>query len=108
MASNLNAERTRKVQLERFEKFISKEAWTDINLYSQLYKERQDGTPVVQLTVYSLPSVDPNNTDAVKFEDATKDLSLYAPAAVGQVFGPSWSTHWFKGIIRLISSKLIN
>jgi alpha-mannosidase len=90
---SLNAEKLRKIQTERIEKFVSKEAWTDINLFSKLYKSRD--ASAVTLEVFSCPEVDPNHTDKFTYEEAVKQE--FKPAQVGQSFGPTWATHWFKG-----------
>jgi alpha-mannosidase len=88
-----NSEKLRKITIERVEKFLSKDAWTDINLFSKLYKHRSQDA--VKLQVYSVPDTDPNFTDKAKLEDVVGQT--FVPANVGQAFGPSWSTHWFKG-----------
>jgi alpha-mannosidase len=90
---SLNAEKLRKITTERIEKFLSKEAWTDINLFSKLYKARDSSA--VTLAVYSVPDTDPNQTDKFTYDEAIKQQ--FVPTQTGQSFGPTWSTHWFKG-----------
>lgn len=90
-----NSEKLRKITIERVEKFLSKDAWTDINLFSKLCKSRSQNA--VKLQVYSVPDTDPNYTDKAKLEDIVGQK--FEPATVGQAFGPSWSTHWFKGVL---------
>lgn len=89
-----NSEKLRKITIERVEKFLSKEAWTDINLFSKLYKCRNQSA--VKLQVYSVPDTDPNFTDKVKEADVLNQN--FVPASIGQSFGPEWATHWFRGM----------
>ena len=90
-----NAEKSRKVQLERAEKFIARgDQWSDINLHAHLYKKRD--AQAVSLSYWSVPNPNPRQTDRVTFEEAS--VQHYTPTTVGELeFGPSWSTHWFKG-----------
>ncbi|XP_031572230.1 alpha-mannosidase 2C1-like [Actinia tenebrosa] len=73
--------------LERAEKFISNQFFSDINLYSRLYPK---SLPVTSITHYAAPG-------RITYEEAVK--GEYSPAKVGESFGPTWSTHWFKVII---------
>jgi alpha-mannosidase len=93
----------RRITLERAEKYLSKETWTDVNLFGKLYKAR-DPTAVA-IAVWSVPIVDPNNTDIIKYEEAIKQN--FASTSVGTSFGPSWSTHWFKGTDLNLENKII-
>lgn len=45
----------------------------------------------VKLTVYSPPDL-----SRPSFKDATSKSFAFRPTQVGESFGPSWSTHWFK------------
>ncbi|KAK7493075.1 hypothetical protein BaRGS_00015596 [Batillaria attramentaria] len=74
----------RRTTLERAEKFISTHHFTDVNLRSRLYPEK---VPVTSIHHFAAP-------DRVPFEQA-KD-GTYKPVKVGQTFGPTWSTHWFR------------
>ena len=47
--------------------------------------------PYVRLSVWDAPG-----TERPTFKDATSKENNYRPAHVGDVFGPSWSTHWFR------------
>jgi alpha-mannosidase len=87
--------------VERAEKFISPVYWSKVNLYSRLYASAK--LPLSELVVYSL--------DAHKqcsFGEAKARLSLpdARQAQVGQSFGPTWSTHWFRVEFRIDSQFL--
>lgn len=92
---HLNSQRIRSITNDRVEKFLSKVEWTDCNLYSALYTKRDSKS--VHLKVYSITDIDPNETDRVSYKDAIK--GEYKETKVGESFGPSWTTHWFKGIL---------
>lgn len=97
MEENTNAEKMRKITIERAEKFLSKEEWKDVNLWGKLYSAACPDS--VKLKVWSVPDTDPNNTDRVSYEDMRKQPeSAFREAKIGETFGPEWSTHWFKGI----------
>lgn len=98
---HLNANKLRDITTERVEKFLSPTEWTDVNLFSTLYPKKCSNS--VQLKVYSITDFDPNETDKVTYEDAIK--GTYRDAKIGEHFGPSWSTHWFKGM-KLFSLKI--
>ncbi|CAB3990286.1 alpha-mannosidase 2C1-like [Paramuricea clavata] len=76
--------KSRRCTFERAEKFISKLYFSDINLQSRLYSKT---CPVLELLHCSVDG-------RVKYEDAMQ--CQFSPAKVGDKFGPSWSTHWFK------------
>ncbi|MCJ1414392.1 Glycoside hydrolase, 38 vacuolar alpha mannosidase [Xylographa parallela] len=59
------------------------------NLRGALYEGRASGEQHVKLSVYS-----PHNLARPTFQDATKNE--FKPTKIGESFGPSWSTHWFK------------
>lgn len=71
--------------LERADKFISPLYFTDVNLYGQIYPETKNLT---SLTVFSTP-------DRIPFKEASKRTD-YIPTSVGSLFGPTWTTCWFK------------
>ena len=56
-----------------------------------LYENRVAGGEHIKLFVYSVP-----NLARPTFKEATSDQSVFQPTAPGKVFGPSWSTHWFR------------
>jgi alpha-mannosidase len=71
---------------DRLAGFISKDQWQGINLLSVLYKKRYTD---LQIEVYSVP-----NLERPCFQNAT--ANKFRPTKVGESFGPSWSTHWFR------------
>ncbi|KAI9003260.1 alpha-mannosidase 2C1-like protein [Gaertneriomyces semiglobifer] len=85
----------RSITIERLQKFIQQGQFEDVNLRSALVSERSEGA--VSLSVYSVP-----DGKRIPFAEAIK--GDYQPARVGQSFGPTWSTHWFKVTIGIPSS----
>uniref|UniRef100_A0A2R5LBB2 alpha-mannosidase n=1 Tax=Ornithodoros turicata TaxID=34597 RepID=A0A2R5LBB2_9ACAR len=80
--------KNRRSTLERAEKFISPLYFTDVNLFGRIYPEQR---PFTSLNVFSTP-------DRISFSEATKHAD-YEPATVGQNFGPTWTTCWFKVVV---------
>ncbi|PKY21567.1 hypothetical protein RhiirB3_409571 [Rhizophagus irregularis] len=78
----------RGITVDRCEKFISRNYYSDVNLRSQLYKDREDSKDYIKLHVYSVPHL-----KRITFKEAVK--GEYKKAERGDHFGPSWSTHWF-------------
>ncbi|XP_076466498.1 alpha-mannosidase 2C1-like [Babylonia areolata] len=74
----------RRTTLERAEKFISTHHFADINLRSRLYPDKRE---VTSLTHYAAPG-------RIPYEEAIK--GTFGEAKIGQEFGPTWSTHWFR------------
>ena len=67
--------------------------------YRVMYEGRVSGTEYIQLSVYSPP-----NLTRPTFKDATsKD---FRETKVGESFGPSWSTHWFRIKLKVPSNLL--
>jgi alpha-mannosidase len=79
---------------DRIEQFYSTGQWEKRNLLAMMYEGVFSGPPHVQLWTWPAPGLSrPSFKDAVDGE--------YEPAKVGDTFGPSWSTHWFKVVIRV-------
>lgn len=76
----------RRTTLERAEKFISTEYFTDVNLTGRLYPKKE---PVGSVKHWAAPS-----GRYTPYEEAIKQK--YKPVKVGQSFGPTWATHWFQ------------
>ncbi|KAK6187507.1 hypothetical protein SNE40_005515 [Patella caerulea] len=74
----------KRTTLERADKFISSHHFTDINLRSRLYPEKQ---PLVSIQHYATP-------DRIPYSQAISQT--FKDTQVGHSFGPTWSTHWFK------------
>lgn len=73
----------RGITVERCEKFLSRNFYSDVNLRSQLYKDREDSKDHIKLRVYSVPDL-----KRVTFEKAKE--GDYKKAERGDTFGPSW------------------
>lgn len=59
---------------------------------SMLREGTASGPPHVKLSVWSAP-----NLTRPTFKEATSHE--FKPTSVGQAFGPSWSTHWFRVVL---------
>jgi len=64
---------------------------------SKIEPKRASGHPHIKLEVYSPPDL-----SRPTFKDATSHD--FRPAHVGESFGPSWSTHWFRVRLTVPSS----
>lgn len=64
--------------------------YRDLNLAGFLDRARINDGDHVRLEVYSVPDL-----KRPLFKDAIADAD-WKEASIGQSFGPSWSTHWFK------------
>lgn len=64
--------------------------------HSKLHEAKASGSDWIKLSVYSPPDL-----SRPTFKDATSHS--FKPTHVGESFGPSWSTHWFK--VRLTVPK---
>ncbi|XP_075713979.1 alpha-mannosidase 2C1 isoform X2 [Rhinoderma darwinii] len=76
--------KNRKATLERVEKFISELYFTDCNLRGRLYGST---CPVDSLSYFLTEK-------RISYDDAVKND--FQTAHVGQTFGPTWWTCWFK------------
>ncbi|XP_068131706.1 alpha-mannosidase 2C1 [Hyperolius riggenbachi] len=76
--------KNRRTTLERVEKFISDVYFTDCNLRGKLFGET---CPVDSLSCHL-------TKERITYDDAVK--RDFQPAQVGQTFGPTWWTCWFK------------
>lgn len=92
-------ERERGVYLRRAELFLEASHHPQRNIHRHLYDHR-DST-AVQLSVWS-PTL-PEDHDPPSFEEAIRQD--YRPTAVGQEFGPAWSTHWFRVQVTIPSGE---
>lgn len=78
----------------RIGNFLSDNQWKDVNLQSTLYDLHVAGPPHVHLEVWSAPG-----QSRPTFEEATSHH--FKPTKVGQAFGPSWTTHWFRCTVNI-------
>lgn len=82
----------KRTTFERAEKFVSSMYFKDINLHGRLYPKVQ---PVDSISHYAAP-------DRITVDNAMKQI--YQPCSIGQSFGPSWSTHWFRVELKIPKS----
>jgi len=87
MAEEHSARKNWRCTLDRAENFISPHHFSDINLLSRLYPKK---LPVSSLTHYAAPG-------RVTYNEAIS--GKFVVAQVGDSYGPTWSTHWFKVVI---------
>ena len=80
----------RGITLERFDKFTSKDFFADVNLTSCLIKFKSEAA--VQLQAYQVPDL-----KRITFQEALK--GEYSASKVGDTFGPTWTTIWFKVVV---------
>ncbi|KAI9845832.1 MAG: Glycoside hydrolase, 38 vacuolar alpha mannosidase [Sclerophora amabilis] len=74
---------------DRLNVFTGDNQYSKKNLRSMLDEGRATGNDYVKLSVYSVPDL-----ARPSFKEATSHE--FKPANVGDSFGPSWSTHWWK------------
>lgn len=77
----------------RLRQFTARQGeYADLNLAHYLDRQRENRIEYVDLRVFSVPGC-----KRPSFEEAM-DLAAnkWKPARVGDVFGPSWTTHWFR------------
>ncbi|KAK7729560.1 Glycoside hydrolase, 38 vacuolar alpha mannosidase [Botryosphaeria dothidea] len=78
-----------KIYLDRLRQFTSGGQYESQGLLPKITEGRASGGDHVKLYVYSPP-----NLTRPTFKEATRHD--FRPAAIGEWFGPSWSTHWFR------------
>lgn len=91
-----------RIYLDRLDKFISSSSYTSVNLYGKLVEyQSMEG---IETFVQSIKTDGENpNFDTV----INGEFRLTGP---GEEFGPTWSTHWFKVIIRVpteLNNKIV-
>ncbi|KAJ8118709.1 hypothetical protein ONZ43_g3940 [Nemania bipapillata] len=86
--------RISRIYKERIEQFYSTGQWEKQNLLAMMYEGVASGPPSVQLWTWPAPGLSRPTFDEAKAGD-------YQPAEVGNSFGPSWATHWFKVVLRV-------
>ncbi|KAI9344606.1 glycosyl hydrolases family 38 N-terminal domain-containing protein [Obelidium mucronatum] len=86
--TNLNTlQKHRDITLARFDKFVQRGQFEDVNLNTCLWKKRN--SEAVSLLVYAVPDL-----KRISFQEAIK--GDYKPTSVGSWFGPTLATFWFK------------
>ncbi|RWA11413.1 hypothetical protein EKO27_g3703 [Xylaria grammica] len=86
--------RISKIYKERIEQFYSKGQWEKQNLLAMMFEGVASGPPNVQLWTWPAPGLSRPSFDEAVAGD-------YQPAKIGDTFGPSWATHWFKVVLRV-------
>ncbi|KAK0106272.1 hypothetical protein ONS96_003912 [Cadophora gregata f. sp. sojae] len=76
---------------KRLMNFLTPGQWEKVNLLSALDYSKYSGSPHVKLFVWDAPG-----TARPSFSEATSESNTYRSTQVGEKFGPSWTTHWFK------------
>ncbi|CAL4079511.1 unnamed protein product, partial [Meganyctiphanes norvegica] len=76
--------------LERIEKFISEIYFIDVNLRGKLYPT---SNKITDITHWALPGGD-GAWEKWTFDQIRQQP--FTPVKIGDSFGPTWSTHWFK------------
>lgn len=82
-------QRITKIYTDRLRQFTSKGQYEGQNLVSKYYEAVNSDEIHVKLSVYSVPDL-----QRPSFEEATSQH--FKPTRIGESFGPSWSTHWFR------------
>ncbi|KAI8678460.1 Alpha-mannosidase [Fusarium keratoplasticum] len=78
----------------RIEPFYKSGQYYKVNLQANMYNARYSGKPHVQLSVWDAPDLSrPTFDEAVQHQ--------FRETHTGTSFGPSWSTHWFKVVLRI-------
>ncbi|XP_041651823.1 alpha-mannosidase 2C1 [Cheilinus undulatus] len=84
--------KNRRTLLERAEKFISDIYFTDCNLRGRLYG---DSCPLESIASFL-------SSKRITFTEASQQI--FAPYKVGDTFGPTWWTCWFKVTLKIPES----
>ncbi|KAI5862193.1 glycoside hydrolase family 38 protein [Durotheca rogersii] len=79
---------------ERITQFYSSGQWESQNLLAMMYEGVASGGPHVHLSTWAAPGL-----TRPTFAEAA--AGSYKPTSVGESFGPSWATHWFKVVLRV-------
>ncbi|KAK5074990.1 Glycoside hydrolase, 38 vacuolar alpha mannosidase [Lithohypha guttulata] len=73
----------------RLRQFTDRGQYYHQGLLAKLYHNQTNDSKYIKLSVYSPPDL-----TRPTFKEATSQK--FKPARLGDTFGPSWSTHWFK------------
>jgi alpha-mannosidase len=76
---------------DRLKQFTDNGQYKEQGLLAKLYDGRLSGEDHIKLSVWDAPDL-----TRPTFKEATKKTNEYRKTKVGESFGPSWSTHWFK------------
>lgn len=79
---------------DRINQFTGGGQYEKYNLNAMMYEGKASGEPHIKLSVWDAPDLSrPTFKEAVSHE--------FRHTQVGEAFGPSWSTHWFKVQIKV-------
>lgn len=76
---------------DRLRQFTDGGQYRQQSLLAKLYDGHVSGGEHVKLHVWSAPG-----SSRPTFDEATKKENDYRETRIGESFGPSWSTHWFR------------
>lgn len=82
-------QRITKIYTDRLKQFTATGQYEGQNLVSKYYEAVNSDEDHVKLSVYSVP-----DQQRPPFKEATSHE--FKPTHIGESFGPSWSTHWFR------------
>ncbi|KAJ5692611.1 hypothetical protein N7462_002034 [Penicillium macrosclerotiorum] len=82
-------QRITKIYTDRLRQLTASGQYESQNLVAKFHEAVNSDEDHVKLSVYSVPDL-----QRPSFEDATSHE--FQPTHIGQSFGPSWSTHWFR------------
>ncbi|XP_046643053.1 alpha-mannosidase 2C1-like [Daphnia pulicaria] len=88
--------KNRRTTLERIEKFVSRIYFTDVNLYGRIYPHQEN----VDIFHWALPQ--DKHWKSISFDEIIKQTFL--PQKIGDCFGPTWATHYFKIVVKIPES----
>lgn len=80
---------------QRLKQFTNSREYKDTSILTVLEKEHANSLENIKLGVYHVPDL-----KRPLFKSVMKDAK-FEPAKIGDKFGPSWSTHWFKVEIKV-------
>lgn len=89
LANRPVGQRITQIYTDRLKQFTAKGQYEGQNLVSKYFEGVSSDDEHVKLSVYSVPDL-----QRPTFEEATSQQ--FRPTHVGESFGPSWSTHWFR------------
>ncbi|KAH9883251.1 glycoside hydrolase family 38 protein [Xylariomycetidae sp. FL2044] len=94
LASRPIGKRISRIYKERINQFYGTGQWEKVNLRAMMNEGVASGPPNVELWSWAAPDL-----TRPTFEEAM--AGEYTPASVGQSFGPSWATHWFRVVVQV-------
>ncbi|RMD41839.1 hypothetical protein DV735_g3257, partial [Chaetothyriales sp. CBS 134920] len=84
-------QKIKKLYTDRLRQFLDNGQYREQGLRAKFYHDAADDDHHVKISVWSAPGL-----TRPTFKEATSPSNTYQNTGRGYVFGPSWSTHWFK------------